>query len=384
MSPKLRVALIIETSSVYGRRLLSGVIKFMRKNDDWSVFLEQRDLSAEPPAWLNHWNGDGILSRATTQTLANAVAAKGIPLVELTDRRDDLGFAHVWSDDAEIGRMAAAHLIDRGFKHLAFCGFSSEAWSERRQAAFEAAVYEKLGNSAVYNSVWLGKLARPWEEEQEHLSNWINSLEKPVGIFACNDVRGQQILDTCFLNDVAVPEEVAVIGVDNDEILCQLCRPQLTSVIPKAEVVGYRAAEMLSQLMRGESLQESKVLIPPLSIATRQSTDVVAIEDQAVASALRFIRENACLGISVEDVLATVPMSRSSLERKMRKFLNRSPQQEIRKVQVKRAQQLLTETDLSLEQIAQLCGFQHPEYMHVVFRREVGETPGIYRKQSHA
>ena len=381
MAAKRRVALIIETSSIYGRRLLRGVIKFMRKSDDWSVFLEQRDLEADPPAWLNHWNGDGILSRATTVKLAEAVAAKGIPLVELTDRREDLGFAHVWSDDAEIGRMAAAHLVDRGFKHLAFCGFSHEAWSERRQAAFQEAVFERLGSSAVYNSTWLGKAARPWEEEQEHLAKWIDGLDKPVGIFACNDVRGQQILDTCFLSDIAVPEEVAVIGVDNDEILCQLCHPPLTSVIPKAEVIGFRAAEMLSKLMDGEPVDEPKQVVPPIGISPRQSTDVVAIEDQTVAAALRYIRENACEGITVEEVLKHVPMSRSSLERKIRKFLNRSPQQEIRKVQVKRAQQLLTETDLPLDRIAQMCGFQHPEYMHVVFRREVGETPGVYRKR---
>ncbi|MEW4490185.1 DNA-binding transcriptional regulator [Thalassoglobus sp. JC818] len=353
----------------------------MRKHDEWSVFLEQRDLSSDPPLWLNHWNGDGILSRATTSRLADAVAAKGIPLVELTDRREDLGFCHVWSDDAKIGKLAAEHLLDRGFRHLAFCGFSGEAWSERRQNAYENTVRQKLGDSAVYNSTWFGTAARPWEEEQEHLSRWINELEKPVGIFACNDVRGQQILDTCFQDDVAVPEEVAVIGVDNDEILCQLCRPPLSSVVPNAELVGYRAAETLSKLMNGEHVDEPKVFVPPLGISTRQSTDVVAIEDQTVASALRFIRENACSGITVEDVLQIVPMSRSSLERKMRKYLNRSPQQEIRKVQVKRAQQLLTETDLPLEKIANLCGFQHPEYMHVVFRREIGQTPGAYRKR---
>lgn len=381
MPSKRRVALVVETSSIYGRRLLTGIIKFMRKHDEWSVFLEQRDLSSDPPLWLNHWNGDGILSRATTSRLADAVAAKGIPLVELTDRREDLGFCHVWSDDAKIGKLAAEHLLDRGFRHLAFCGFSGEAWSERRQNAYENTVRQKLGDSAVYNSTWFGTAARPWEEEQEHLSRWINELEKPVGIFACNDVRGQQILDTCFQDDVAVPEEVAVIGVDNDEILCQLCRPPLSSVVPNAELVGYRAAETLSKLMNGEHVDEPKVFVPPLGISTRQSTDVVAIEDQTVASALRFIRENACSGITVEDVLQIVPMSRSSLERKMRKYLNRSPQQEIRKVQVKRAQQLLTETDLPLEKIANLCGFQHPEYMHVVFRREIGQTPGAYRKR---
>jgi LacI family transcriptional regulator len=383
MSAKYRVALIIETSSIYGRQLLEGVIKYIRSHDEWSVFLEQRDLSTEPPRWLNHWDGDGILSRATTPQLAEVVAAKKMPLVELTDRRDDLGFAHVWSDDAEIGVMAAEHLLERGFRHLAFCGFTGEAWSERRQAAFSDCVEKKLGETEIYNSTWLGKVARPWEEEQEHLIKWIHQLPKPVGIFACNDVRGQQILNACLEHEISVPEEVAVIGADNDQILCQLCSPQLSSVIPNAEVVGFRAAEILGQLMDGQEVNNREQLIKPIGIVTRQSTDVVAIEDQDIATALKYIREHACTGISVDDVLEQVPMSRSSLERKMRKYLDRSPQQEIRIVQVKRAQQLLTDTDLSMDRIAGMCGFQHPEYMHVVFRRELGQTPGSYRKATH-
>lgn len=383
MPQKKRVALIIETSSIYGRRLLEGVIKYMRAHDEWSVFLEQRDLSSEPPLWLNYWHGDGILSRATTPQLAEAVAAKGMPLVELTDRREDLGFAHVWSDDAAIGSMAADHLIERGFRNFAFCGFTGEAWSERRQSAFTNLVGNRGHAAQIYNSRWLGKIARPWEEEQEHLTKWVQNLPKPVGIFACNDVRGQQTLNACLDNGMCVPEDVAVIGADNDEILCQLCRPQLSSVVPNAEVVGFRAAEILAQLMAGLAVEKRELLIRPIGVVSRQSTDVVAIEDRTVATALRYIRENACQGISVDDVLQVVPMSRSSLERKMRKYLNRSPQQEIRLVQVKRAQQLLTETDLPMDQIAGMCGFQHPEYMHVVFRRELGQTPGSFRRTTH-
>lgn len=383
MSKKRRVALIIETSSIYGRNLLEGIIRYMRTHDEWSVFLEQRDLLSEPPLWLKYWSGDGILSRATTPALAEAVAAKGMPLVELTDRREDLGFAHIWSDDAAIGHLAAEHFYDRGFRSYAFCGFLQEAWSERRQTAFENFVARKGSKIDIYNSPWLAKNARPWEEEQEHLARWISNLPKPVGIFACNDVRGQQVLNACMEHDISIPEEVAVIGADNDTILCELCSPQLSSVIPNAELIGFRAAEMLSQLMEGVEVENREQLVPPIGIAARQSTDVVAIDDHSVAAALTYIRENACQGISVDNVLENVPMSRSSLERKMRKYLNRSPQQEIRTVQVKRAQQLLRDTDMPMEQIATMCGFQHPEYMHVVFRRELGQTPGGFRRASH-
>lgn len=379
---KRRVALIIETSSSYGRDLLAGIVRFRRAHHDWTVFLEQRDLTTEPPAWLARWKGHGIISRATTPKLAEAVEATGVPLVELTDRRADLGFPHIWSDDAAIGELAAEHLRERGFVHFGFCGFQSEAWSQRREAAFVAAVAGSARSCDVYNSPWHGMTARPWEDEQRQLVRWIRSLPRPVGIMACNDVRGQHVLEACSTAEVTVPEEVAVIGVDNDQLLCQLCDPPLSSVTPNAELIGYRAAELLAQLMARRKVRQREHLVPPLGIATRQSTDVVAIDDPAIAAAISYIRENACAGITVKDVLQRVAVSRSSLERQLRKFLKRSPQQEIRHVQLKRARELLAATDWPMARIARLCGFEHPEYMHVVFRRELQMTPGEFRKSA--
>ena len=382
MPAKKRVALIIETSSIYGRDLLAGMVRYRRTHRNWSVFLEQRDLRTAPPAWLSNWKGHGIISRATTKELAEAVAATGVPLVELTDRAGDLGFTHVWSDDAEIANLAVDHLVERGFKSLGFCGFESEAWSHRRQTACVEAAERRGATCEVFTSAWHGSSARGWEEEKQHLKKWIRSLSKPAGIFACNDIRGQNVLEACAEAELPVPEQVAVIGVDNDEVLCQLCEPPLSSVKPNAELVGFRAAELLSMLMDKKQPPERESLIAPLGVATRQSTDVVAIDDPEIAAALRFIREHACEGISVKDVLASVPVSRSTLERQMRRYLNRSPQQEIRMVQIKHARELLAATELSMDQIAHHCGFAHPEYMHVVFRRETKMTPGAYRKSA--
>lgn len=372
-----RVALIIETSSNYGRGLLSGVVRFMRTHDAWSVFVEQRDLTAKPPEWLDKWHGHGIISRSTNRHLADAVVAAQTPLVELTDRREDFGFPHIWSDDDAIARSAALHLIERGFRSFAYCGFLSEAWSTRRQESFVKHVSQAC---AVYNSRWLSRSARPWEDEQQKLIEWLRPLPKPLGIMACNDVRAQQLLDACSQARISVPEEVAVIGVDNDELLCELCEPSLSSVVPNAELIGYLAAETLAQLMAGGAAEQQERLIDPVGIAARQSTDVVAIDDTHVASALSFIREHASQGITVDDVLERVPLTRSSLERRFRKLLKRSPQQEIRNVQIKRAKQLLAETDLPIDHIAHLCGFKHAEYMHVVFKREMDMTPGQFRK----
>ncbi len=379
---KRRVALIIETSSIYGRELLSGIVRFMRMHDDWSVFLEQRDLSKKPPAWIANWNGDGIISRATTPQLLTAVAATGVPLVELTDRQDGSTLPRVRSNDAAIGRMAAEHLFERGFQRFGYCGFQDEAWSKRREEAFVDAVQSAGWSCDVYNSAWYGKAARTWEAEQIRLVDWLQKFPRPFGIMTCNDLRGQHVLDACSTIELAVPEEAAVIGVDNDELLCRICAPPLSSVIPNAEGVGYRAAELLAELMDGGTTIQAEHLLEPLGVATRQSTDVVAIDAPEIAAAVRYIRENACRGISVDEVTANVDVSRSTLERQLRKYLGRSPQEEIRFVQVKRAKELLLTTDLTVENMAVLCGFEHSEYLHVVFKRVTGLTPGQFRQQA--
>lgn len=379
MKPK--VALIVETSSVYGRDLLSGIVRHMRMHDQWSVFLEQRDLLLEPPQWLSTWKGDGIISRVTTPTFVDAIRETGVPMVELTDRFGGSRFPGVRSDDAAIGRAGAKHLIERGFRNFAFCGFAGEAWSQRRETAFvETTQAHSSSQCEVYNSPWTGPTARTWEEEQQHLVDWLKGIDPPVAIMASNDIRGMHLIDACSRVNLAVPEEVAVIGVDNDELLCRICSPTLSSVIPNAEEIGFRAAELLARLMKGETLDATSHPIPPLGIATRQSTDVVAIDDSNIAAALRFMRENACRGVTVEEVIENTAISRSTLERQVRKYLGRTPQEEIRHVQIKRVRELLQSTDLPADRIAALCGFAHPEYMHVVFKRVMGITPGEFRR----
>lgn len=379
---KRRVALIIETSSSYGRDLLDGIVRFMRLHNEWSVFLDERSLTQDIPTWLANWTGDGIISRTTTAELKAAAATNQVPLIELNDRRDLLGTPHVRSEDYAIGCMAAEHLLERGFRRYGFCGFDSEDWSERRQQGFVGTLKDAGFVCEVYSSMWHGPAARAWEDELSQLEEWVGGFEQPIGVMACNDVRGQQILDVCSKLSIAVPEDVAVLGVDNDELLCSLCNPPLSSVIPNARIVGFRAAELLAHLMNNGGQLERGQLIAPLGVATRQSTDVVAIDDPEISAALRFIRENACRGINVRDVTCHVPVSRSTLERQLRKHLGRTPQQEIRRVQIRRAQELLATTDLTTERIAALCGFEHTEYFHVVFRRELNVTPGDFRKSA--
>jgi LacI family transcriptional regulator len=196
---------------------------------------------------------------------------------------------------------------------------------------------------------------------------------------ACYDLRGQHVLNACRRLGVAVPDDVAVIGVDNDDLLCDLSDPPLSSVIPNTRRTGYEAAKLLDEMMCGRKVGALTHLIPPLGIMTRQSTDVLAIDDRNVARAVHYIRQHACDGITVDHVLKAVPQSRRMLESRFRKVIGRTPHEEILRVKLNRVKRLLTETDLPLEQIAERSGFTHVEYLTVAFKREVGMPPSKYR-----
>lgn len=374
------VALMVETSQTYGRKILRGIIRYLRSHRQWSIFLELRELGAAPPRWLKDWDGDGIIGRMIHPALAELLHTKHVPVINLNDAYNDLALPTIESDHQLIGALAAEHLLERGFQHFAACAFTGHAWSRQRVEGFLGALGAAASACRVYESPWGGRTAHPWEEEQERIGQWLQSLPRPIGVFAVNDSRGQHVLDACPRVNLSVPEEVAVLGVDDDQLLCELCDPPLSSVVPNPERIGYEAAALLERLMDGETIHQKHWLIEPLGVTTRQSTDVLAIDDPDIALAVRFIRENACRGASVQDLLAQVPLSRTILERRFRKYLGRSPQAEIRVVQLKRVKQLLAETDLSLERIADLAGYQHPEYLSVVFKRETGQTPGQFRR----
>jgi LacI family transcriptional regulator len=217
---------------------------------------------------------------------------------------------------------------------------------------------------------------------EKNLVGWIRTLPKPIGVMACNDERGQQVINACRDLGIAVPDEIAVVGVDNDDVVCDLCDPPLSSVVPNTRKIGFEAAALLEQMIAGKDPPDTPIYIQPLGIVTRRSTDVLAIDDQDTAEAIRFIREHACDGITVEDVVDRLPLSHSALERQFSKLLGRPPKAEIIRVQLERVKQLLAESDFTLKQISVKAGFRHPEYMSAIFKEKVGQTPGQYRQQA--
>ncbi len=384
MNKPPRVALIIETSVIYGRRILRGVARYLRLHHPWSVFLEQRELGTQPPAWLSSGQWDGILSRPTNPGLARLFRQMRVPVVDLNDLHDNLELPWVGSDHAGIGRLGAAHLLERGYQHFAFAGFSGELWATQRRDGFRAAIEAKGFRLSVYESPWHGPDAPRWDKDLDDITRWLGLLPQPLALMTCNDVRGLHVLDACARLGIMVPEQVAVVGVDNEEILCELCAPSLSSVKPDPERIGYEAAELLDSLMAGKPVRSRRIAIEPTRVVTRRSTEALALEDNVVAAAMRFIREQAVFGCSVADVLKHVRVSRSVLERRFRQHLKRSPQSEIRAVKLSRVKQLLTETDFTLERIAELSGFEHAEYLSVVFKQTCGLPPGMYRRRHRA
>ena len=378
---KHRVALLVETSTIYGREILEGIAKYQTSHARWSVYLDERDLQAAPPAWLLERQWDGIICRTTNDELASSIISRRIPAVDLNDRYGGHGLPRIRSNMHAIGQLGAEHLYERGFRHFAFCGFKHETWSSERLEGYVSELQKLDASCDVYESVWRGKGVPKWDSDQQKIAAWISSLPKPVGIMACNDVRGHQVLNACEESGNFVPEQVAVIGVDNNALLCDFCNPPLSSIQPNPQRVGYEAAMLLGRLMDGGSAESMDTLIDPVGVILRQSTDSLGIDDPSVVAAIAFIRERAFFGVTVEQIVEHVAVSRSHLERSFRKYLGHSPQHEIRWTQIKRIKQLLVETDLPLASIAALVGFEHTEYMTVVFKRLTGKSPAAYRHE---
>ena len=383
-----RVALLVESSRAYGRGILSGAARFVREHDNWSVFFQDLNLCDSTPEWLKTWKGDGIISRLENDDILSVIRRLKVPVVYLRRVGVPTNAPQILTNNPEVSRLCFEHLRERGFRHFAYCGFNGADYSEERkemfvslveQAGLRCHVYQgrprpTRADTAQYEGLGL--------QDGNALMDWIKQLPKPIGLMACNDMRGQQTLDACRSIGVALPDEIAVIGVDNDEVLCNLSTPPLSSVAPNAERIGYEAAVLLSRMMAGAKFSGGDIFVKPRGVVLRRSTEVLAIEDRQVAAATRFIREHACEGIDVSDVLHAVPMSRSTMDRRFIRILGYSPKDEILRVRLNRAKQLLAETDLPLALIAEKVGLEHVEHFSRIFKNRAGMPPSSFRTQS--
>jgi LacI family transcriptional regulator len=273
-------------------------------------------------------------------------------------------------------------LLDRKFPHYAFVGIPGRVWSRRREESFcgrvRAAGFEPL----VYRPPRRQR-DRDWDREQAVLADWLDALPKPVGLMACNDDRGRQVLEACRAAKINVPEEIAVVGVDDDELLCELADPPLSSVALNAERGGYQAAALLDKMMRSRARarKPQRLVVEPLHVVTRHSTDIIALDDHEVATVLRYIHHNAVRPIRIEDLLEQVQISRRALEIRFRRAMGRTIHAEIQRVRLERAKRLLLESELPIPKVAASAGYDSASYLSQVFRQAVGTTPARYRRE---
>jgi LacI family transcriptional regulator len=353
----------------------------VQEEGNWTIFLPEHGRGDPPLDALARWEGDGAIVRIETPAIARAVekllATRRIPMVDVSAAGLVPELVCVETDDAAIGGLAARHFLDRDFQHFAYLGDPRFRWSENRRRAFVDAIAAAGHRVDVY----AGPEAAA-EREDDAIEAWLVSLPKPLAVFTCYDIRGRQALDACRRADLAVPDSVAVLGVDDDELLCSLSSVPLSSVIPDAAGAGWQAASVLGRLMRGERVERPLWLLPPLGISARQSTDTMWVEDATVMTSLRYIRAHACEGIKVTDVAREAGVTRRVLEAKFLKHVRTSVHESIARVQFVRIEELLRSTELPLAAIATRTGFKHAEYLSVAFSRRYRMPPSRWRAEN--
>jgi LacI family transcriptional regulator len=373
------VLLLVETSLAYGRGLVEGISRYALEHGPWSVQFEARALDSLPPKWLRNWRGDGIISRTLSLKTARILQETRLPLVEMLGN-PRIGVAQVRGDIEMMGQMAAEHFCNNGLRHFGYFTYEGTFFIKEHCSAFCRALGVRGVDCHVYGAPPVREPVSRWDERQRpRVAKWLRSLPRPIGIFTPGDTHAVRLLDICRELGIAVPEEMAILGVGNDLVICETLRPTLSSLDLDARRIGYEAARLLDRKMAGKPANEV-ILVPPSHIAVRQSTDAVVVNDPDMVQAMRFIRDFACTGIDVARLAEEVGLSLSVLERRFRQHLGRTPKAEIMRIQIDHAKRLLAQTDTNCQTVAKKSGFHSLTYFTCAFRRETGMTPNTYRR----
>jgi LacI family transcriptional regulator len=372
-----KIVLLVESSRASGRAILNGVANYARYHGPWSFFWEPGGLEKVGPM-LKTLDADGIILRDMDKL--REVRAFGIPAVVVGYTRKEIpGLINVVTDSPKIGCMAAAHLLQCGFKNFAYCSYRRTPWAEERGKFFNKTVH--AAGFAVREYATPPPAQVNWPKERRLMARWLESLPKPVGVMACNDDIGVQIMEACKLAGLAVPDAVGVIGADNDEVVCGLADPAMSSVAVNFERAGYESAQALDHLLRKLRGTPPQIIAQATNIVARRSTDVVAVEDTAVARAMRFIRDHTRGPVAVGEVARAAGISRRVLERRFRREFNSSIQTEIRRVRTDQIARLLVETHLPVGDIAESLGFPDVQHFARYFRAGKQFSPLAFRRQ---
>jgi LacI family transcriptional regulator len=384
------VALWLPTSIKACRELLRGVLQFVHLHGPWTVHLIDERTGTQKLFDPVAWGCTGMIIDMRNREQAKRLLAAHVPTILSHVPDEMLGSAHplarmsrLQCENTPIGEKAAEHLMGRNFSHFAFVGEVNEAsWSRERRDAFCKRLKQDGFSCAVYP-----RLSKPqrqdFSKEQDKLCEWLKALPKPVALFAANDERARQVLDSCLKAEVAVPQEIAVLGVDNDELICETAQPQLSSIQMSTEQAGFEAARVLDRMMR--ETRKGKGRQPVIAfgfshLVTRRSTETVQIADPLVARADEFIRINAGIVVTVDDIVQHLHVSRRWLEKRFKAVIGRTVYAEIMRVRLDRVQTLLRESAMTIEAIAAECGFASASHLGTLFRQHFDTTPAAYRR----
>jgi LacI family transcriptional regulator len=370
MAEQRAIGLAVDTVGSYGREVIRGVMEFCHRNPHWVI-------AVEPNFWLydhaphpEEWRVDGLIVQAYNPRLIEKVRAAGTPAINVSNMYgDESTLPSVVPDDPAIGQMAADYLLSLPVQHFGFCLASGLEYARLRGAAFRKRLAEA------------GYECHECDTGSTEIGQWLMPLPKPIAIFCCNDAWAHRLMSAARRFGVRIPDELAVLGVDDDELLNTVGACPLSSIAIPASKVGFEAARLLEGSLNG-SPPPLRTTLPPICVVPRTTTDITFVEDPHVAAALQFIKANVAHPIQVDDVVEHLSVSRRSLERRFHKMVGCSVGSAIRRAHVERAKQLLTATGLSIEEVASASGFTSATLLGVVFRKHVGESPSAFRMRS--
>ncbi|MCA9235098.1 MAG: substrate-binding domain-containing protein [Planctomycetales bacterium] len=376
-----RVAVLVETDDSWGCSVIRGIYDYSRRQGPWNLLIDPSDRG-QRPLLPDRWNGDGVIARLSSRLQVDQILSRGLPIVNVDTLFSGLdGVYDVITDDAARARQAFDHFRDRGFEQFAYFAPPNVRYSNSRGEQFIELVRSEGYQCHQYKPGYRAGRKITWAEQQRRVTRWLSSLPRPIAVLSVDAHRGRQLAETCQLTEVRVPDEVAILAGDTDDLMCEVCTPPLSSVAVAGRRIGFEAAALLERLIVGQKPPAEPTRIPPNGVIARQSTDILAIDDDTVVRALRFIQAHAFRDIVVKDILRELPVSRRSLEIQFRKFLGRSPAEEIRRVRLEKGRELLSNSDMSIAEIASASGFANGTRFGVAFRKKFGMAPLAYRKQ---
>jgi LacI family transcriptional regulator len=382
MAPeKLRVGVAVDTVTGFGRQIMRGVMKYASLKRRWLLLKEFMVFETDPTAWPRC---HGIIAGIADPPILRQFRKVARHVVCCSGSGDPAITPVVCMDDIAVGRLAAAHLLDCQLRHFGYYGTLNNKLSDNRLRGFREALGEHglTCQQAPLTQAWNRPLRAGWQSHWPRLLEWIRSLPRPVGILAVDDMAADDLAAACFDAGIVIPDQVALIGVNNDDLLCEGAWPPISSVQPDYQRVGMMAAKILDDLISGKPLKPERrhVRLRPVGVVARTSTDVLAVDEPELASAVRYIREHACDPCSVGDVLRQVPVARRWLEKQFVQKLGRTPHDEITHVRMDHAQRSLLDREMTIQQVAQNCGYSTVQSFNRVFRSAVGESPGAFRR----